>query len=114
MSEKTVCPVPWMHLAFEPSGKVIPCCLTSPHASANLGNLNKQSIESIWNSDRLKEIRLQMLNGERPNICRKCYDREDVTGESARTYHRWEFSEVLDRIPAITLDDGTATEMKLK
>lgn len=114
MSEKTVCPVPWMHLAFEPSGKVIPCCLTSPHASANLGNLNKQSIESIWNSDRLKEIRLQMLNGEKPNICRKCYDREDVTGESARTYHRWEFSEVLDKIPAITLDDGTATEMELK
>ena len=27
----TVCAVPWMHLAFEPSGQVVPCCLTSTH-----------------------------------------------------------------------------------
>lgn len=115
MTEKkdTICAIPWMHLNFEPNGKVVPCCLTSAH-DYFAGDLNKQTIEEIWNSDNMKQMRRQMMQGEEPKICNKCFDRERVTGESGRIYKNREFPHVLKKIPEITLPDGTATEMNLE
>lgn len=109
----TVCAVPWMHLAFEPSGQVVPCCLTSTHNYFS-GNLKTMSIEEIWNSDTQKALRKEMLEGKEPAICNKCFDRERVTGESARTYHARDFKDVIAAIPDITEPDGTCTTMDLK
>jgi radical SAM protein with 4Fe4S-binding SPASM domain len=100
-------------LNFEPSGKVIPCCLTSTH-NYFAGDLNKQPIEKIWNSDKMKNLRLQMMRGEEPTICSKCFDRERVTGESGRVYHNMTFKNVVDSIPTITEPDGAVPDMKLK
>jgi radical SAM protein with 4Fe4S-binding SPASM domain len=113
MTKNTLCTIPWMHLAFEPSGKVVPCCLTSHH-DVFAGDLNKQSIEEIWNSDTMKELRLQFLAGEEPKICSTCFDREKVTGESGRYYHNKEFKDIIPIIPEITEPDGTVVDMKLK
>ena len=110
---KTLCAIPWMHLNFEPNGKVVPCCLTSAH-NYFAGDLNKQSIEEIWNSDNMKSLRKQMIDGEEPKICDKCFSREKVTGESGRTYQNRDFPDVLKKIPKITLEDGTCTEMNLR
>ncbi len=112
MNKKTICAVPWMHLNFEPNGKVIPCCLTSVH-NYFAGDLTTQTIDEIWNSDNMKSLRKDMIEGKEPEICRKCFDRERVTGESGRTYHNRDFPIVLDKIPDITLEDGTCTEMRL-
>ena len=109
----TLCAIPWMHLNFEPNGKVVPCCLTSHH-NVFAGDLNTHSIEEIWNSDNMKNLRKQMINGERPNICDTCFNKEDVTGVSGRYYHNRDFPGVLEKIPSITLEDGTCTEMDLK
>jgi len=109
----TICAIPWMHLNFEPNGKVVPCCLTSHH-NYFAGDLNTQPIEEIWNSDNMKSLRKQMINGERPKICDTCFNKEDVTGVSGRHYHNRDFPDVLKKIPSITLDDGTCTEMDLK
>jgi len=109
----TLCAVPWMHLAFEPSGKVLPCCLTASHKVFS-GDLKTMSLEEIWNSDQQKSIRKDMIEGREPAICSKCFDRERVTGESARTYHRRDFQDVLDAIPDITEPDGTCTTMAMK
>lgn len=109
----TLCPVPWMHLAFEPNGDAIPCCLTSPHDYV-VGDLKTQTIEEIWNSDNMKTLRKQMINGEEPKICSTCFDKEKVTPESGRYYHIKEFKKVIDIIPEITLEDGTCTNMELK
>jgi radical SAM protein with 4Fe4S-binding SPASM domain len=112
MNDK-LCAVPWMHLNFEPNGKVVPCCLTSYH-NYFAGDLNKQSIEEIWNSDNMKTLRKQMVNGEEPKICSTCFDRERVTGESGRIYQNREFPKVIEIIPEITEPDGTCKTMELK
>lgn len=109
----TICAVPWMHLAFEPSGKVLPCCLTASHKVFS-GDLKTMTLEEVWNSDNQKSIRKDMIEGKEPSICSKCFDRERVTGESARTYHRRDFQDVIDAIPDITEADGTCTTMDLK
>ena len=109
----TICAIPWMHLNFEPNGKVVPCCLTSHH-NYFAGDLKTQSIEEIWNSKNMKSLRKQMINGERPKICDTCWKKEDVTGVSGRHYHNRDFPGVIKKIPDITLEDGTCTEMELK
>ena len=113
MKSETLCAVPWMHLNFEPNGKVVPCCLTSQYLYF-AGDLTTQTIEEIWNSDNMKNLRLQMIKGEEPKICNKCFDREKVTGESGRIYHNRDFPEVIEIIPEITKPDGTCTTMDLK
>ena len=112
-NKDTICAIPWMHLNFEPNGKVVPCCLTSHH-NYFAGDLKTQTIEEIWNSDNMKSLRKQMINGERPKICDTCWKKEDVTGVSGRHYHNRDFPGVLKKIPEITLEDGTCTTMELK
>jgi radical SAM protein with 4Fe4S-binding SPASM domain len=112
MDKSTVCVVPWIHLNFEPNGKIVPCCLTSHH-NYFAGDLNKQTIEQIWNSKNMKDLRLQFLNNEEPKICGTCFDREKVTGESGRYYQNKEFKNVIKIIPEITEPDGSIPDMKL-
>lgn len=107
------CIIPWIHLNFEPNGKVVPCCLTSHHNYFS-GDLNKQTIEQVWNSDNMKELRKQFLNNEEPEICATCFDRERVTGESARVYHNRDYKKIIKIVPEITLPDGSVPDMKLK
>jgi radical SAM protein with 4Fe4S-binding SPASM domain len=111
--KKTVCAIPWMHLNFEPNGKVVPCCLTSTF-DYFLGDLNNDSVNDIWNSEKMKSLRLAMLEGKQPEICVKCFSSEKSAGFSGRTRHNREFSHVLDNIPKITDDDGTCHTMELK
>ena len=113
MKKDTICTIPWMHLNFEPNGKVVPCCLTSSH-NYFAGDLNTESIQEIWNSDNMKALRKEMLNGVEPKICDKCFNKEKVTPESGRFFNNRDFPEVLEKIPEITLEDGTCTEMDLK
>jgi radical SAM protein with 4Fe4S-binding SPASM domain len=113
MSKETLCVVPFLHLNFEPNGKVVPCCLTSHH-NYFAGDLNKQSIEEIWNSDNMKELRVQFLNNEEPKICATCFDKEKVTGESGRYWQNKEFKDFIKIIPEITEPDGTCNTMQLK
>ena len=112
MKTNTICAIPWMHLNFEPNGKVVPCCLTSTH-NYFAGDLTTDSIEEIWNSDNMKSLRLQMINGEQPKICSTCFNKERVTGLSGRIHHNKAFTKVLERIPKITDETGHVSEMNL-
>jgi radical SAM protein with 4Fe4S-binding SPASM domain len=112
MKKDTICAIPWMHLNFEPNGKVVPCCLTSTH-NYFAGDLTTQSIEEIWNSDNMKSLRLQMINGEQPKICSTCFNKESVTGLSGRIHNNKAFPQVLERIPEITDETGHVSEMNL-
>jgi radical SAM protein with 4Fe4S-binding SPASM domain len=113
INSNTICAVPWMHLNFEPNGKVVPCCLTSTFNYFS-GDLKTQPIKEIWNSNNMKTLRKEMISGIEPAICTKCFSREKVTGESGRIYHNQEFSHVIKKIPEMTLEDGTCTSMELK
>lgn len=112
MKNNTICAIPWMHLNFEPNGKVVPCCLTSTH-NYFAGDLSTDSIEEIWNSDNMKSLRLQMINGEQPKICSTCFNKESVTGLSGRIHHNRAFPKVLERISEITDETGHVSEMNL-
>ena len=77
------CILPWMHLYGDVRGKYNLCC----HISGSLDDMGnyQEPISSIFNNEKYKNIRTQMLSGNIPEMCKKaCYDIEELGGESNR------------------------------
>ena len=73
---KTFCMYPWIHLHAFPTGESWPCC-HSEMKNGPLGTTKENSLEEIWNSDRMKELRVDMLHEKENNYCTRCYEQED-------------------------------------
>ena len=71
-------------------------------------NLNVSDFETAWNSDYMKNVRLQMLNGGKPPSCLKCYKEEEAGHRSKRQWetHYWSQRVDLDKILGETKLDG--------
>ncbi|MDA0036157.1 SPASM domain-containing protein [Brachyspira hyodysenteriae] len=55
------------------TGTVSPCC-SDWQEKMIIGNVNNQTVREIWNSEKLKELRIQHLTGHRDKnpICVNC------------------------------------------
>ena len=111
--KNTICALPWTHLNIIPRGKVYPCCLTTDF-TGYAGDLNTQTIEEIWNGDYLKNVRVQMMNGEEPSMCSRCFESESSSGTSTRLHHNNYFATKLEEIPIITQSDGHVEKVDLR
>lgn len=81
-NKKTFCMHPFTGLATREDGAVKICCRSQP-----IGWIQEQSIEDIWNGSAMQEVRKQVLCGERPEVCKPCFDLEDQGVESLRQRH---------------------------
>src|SRR5262249_52204688 len=54
-----------------PNGDVFPCCRAP--SELKMGNINKQSVEEIWNGPRYREFRRNMFAGHYAESCKDCY-----------------------------------------
>ncbi|MDP6543323.1 MAG: radical SAM protein [Phycisphaerae bacterium] len=63
---RRICYNPWTHFEVNnTNGDVTMCC----DVDTVLGNVNEQSIESIWNSEEYQQIRKQMYNDGADKMC---------------------------------------------
>jgi hypothetical protein len=129
MSEtsKTFCILPWVHLSTRPDGQMRVCCTANASSvgvtndkigGGNVGilkdeegrpnNLNVSDFVSSWNSTYMKNVRKQMLAGEEPPSCRKCYEEERAGHNSKRMWETkyWKERVDLDKLLAETTVDG--------
>jgi len=74
LDSKTFCMLPWLHLHGFPTGEAYPCCLSDP--ALPVGDLRLQSMEQIWNGDKLTAMRRNMLSDKPCGECKKCYEQE--------------------------------------
>jgi MoaA/NifB/PqqE/SkfB family radical SAM enzyme len=81
----TLCVLPWIHKYVNPQGLVMPCC----HGDEKypIGNIKEKNLEDISTAN----IRQQMLSGERPDACSKCWNMEDqnILSFRERTNSDW-------------------------
>jgi len=87
------CPHPWETLSAKADGDLRVCCLADysdpkPVIDENgkkitVGNL--KSLDQYYNAPKLKDLRKAMLAGERPEMCRRCWELEDAGGMTERT-----------------------------
>jgi len=74
IDKNVVCLMPWMHMHIWPNGNTFPCCMSN--TDYVFGNVNKENINDLINNDNFKTIRKQMLDGEKPQACMRCYELE--------------------------------------
>jgi len=88
--DNTFCILPWMHLATNASGNLRVCCNSTPGKNfitkedGTPYKVYKDDLQEAWNSEVYTNIRKQMLNGERPDMCQRCFREEDAGVRSAR------------------------------
>lgn len=111
----TFCSLPWIHLATHPDGGTTLCCISDHRNGAsrarNLSpvtflNLNSANINDMINNDFFKKTRLEMLRGEIPNACQRCFDEEANNVRSKRIEENEKFKFTEDMARAITGPDG--------
>jgi radical SAM protein with 4Fe4S-binding SPASM domain len=108
----SICVRPWVHLNFIPNGKVRPCCLMDDNV-AIVGDLKTQSLEEIWNSPKMKQLRKEMLEDKKPKWCERCYVHEKAGVGSVRIVDNDSFPEELKKAPFHTDEDGYNNRMDL-
>lgn len=79
---KAFCLAPWMSIHTWPDGNVYPCCLWD--SSSPVGSLKNNTMDEIWNSEKIKEGRVNMMNDIKHKSCTRCYELEEITGQSYR------------------------------
>lgn len=103
-----MCAAPWTHLSLEPNSMLYTCCMTTSFPP--LGQVdpeNPKALDNIWNGEKLKEIRLQMLKGEKVDQCEPCYRLEGHGDISHRMFLNERFKNVLPELTKGTQVDGT-------
>jgi len=102
---KVFCNFPWNHNYVHTNGKFRLCCTTDQDIATdnnyNSFSANKHSISEYWNSDRMKQIRRNMMNGVKTKDCSKCYKQEEQGVDSLRDMAG------MNKYIASTASDGT-------
>ncbi len=71
--QRTQCLLPFRQMVIRPDGKVSLCC-NDALGKVTLGDVSKNSIYEIWNSEEYKKVRDEMMKNGRKNItlCQRC------------------------------------------
>lgn len=89
---------------FSPNGNVLPCCVA--RQSQPVGRLQDQSVAEIWNSQAMRQLRLDMLAGRANTICQKCHQLDSIGVRSPRTNSLEQFA-ADKQLVTDTAADGT-------
>ncbi|HVT61328.1 MAG TPA: twitch domain-containing radical SAM protein [Thermoanaerobaculia bacterium] len=83
---KTACIIPWSTLAIGPDGRASFCCdVPAPlTVDGRMGSVYRDSLDDLWNSRDIVQVRAAMARGEKPETCRLCWEREAAGGVSRR------------------------------
>jgi hypothetical protein len=122
----TFCVLPWIHFATRPNGDVRLCCSANASGAGydhevglvknknnKPANLSNSTPLESWNSEYMKTVRTQMLNGEKPASCTKCFDEESKGVVSKRIWETftWHHDDVdIPELIRQTKEDGTVPE----
>ena len=128
LPSKTFCILPWVHLSTRPDGSMRVCCTANASSVGSTNdkeyggqvgilkdeegrpnNLNVTDFETAWNSTYMKNVRKQMLAGDMPPSCLKCYREEAAGHRSKRQWETdyWRKRVDLDKLLDETDEDGS-------
>jgi MoaA/NifB/PqqE/SkfB family radical SAM enzyme len=102
------CVLPWISLETSPIGTVRPCCLADDELVDDAGNkfnLATAKFNHIQDSNSMRTLRQEFLEGRMPPTCRKC-NREERSGRTSKRMH------TLDRLKHMIPDTEWTTDAK--
>lgn len=84
------CFSPWAHLEISSTGEFRPCCVYRGYVKKSDGttyNIQHDSVESVYHSTHMIELRDAFRAGERPDACQACWKVEDAG--SSNSHRHW-------------------------
>ena len=113
VKEKSLCALPWLHIHVTPDQNIMPCCIANMENVDDVRSTMDDSIDDWMNSEAMKKMRLDMLNGIQPNACKTCYHQETSMESFRKTANR-EYAEFMDENFANTNADGSIDDFKMR
>lgn len=117
-AKKTFCPLAWNHSFINQDGSLQVCCTSEEFNNLNRDKNGKPlfvtdnlSPEEAMNTDFMKKLRLQMLNGEWPELCNRCLITENMKGVSRRNVEVNNYEAKIEEMLKLTEPDGTIPNM---
>lgn len=107
----TFCMLPWMHMHAFPDGRAYPCCLSEYHHP--VGDLRKNTMREVWNQDKYKTMRVNMLDNKPCVECTKCYEQEQHGAFSMRNDSNRNYGHLYNEVEQ-TKEDGTLDDFKIR
>jgi len=92
-----MCAHPWLGFHVFPEGNCQVCCDASDILLKDDGtpcNIKTDSFEDILQSKSMRDLRSALRKGEKPNTCRKCWERESRGEDSRRTLSKYKLKNV--------------------
>lgn len=86
MLPEKICMLPWISIETSPIGTVRPCCLAKDEITKIDGSkysLRENSLEEIYHSDYMQDLRKEFLEGNKPSTCQRCWD-EEAAGRTSK------------------------------
>lgn len=98
---KTICMLPWISIETSPIGTARPCCMAHDEITDELGNkydLNKHTIQEIYNSEYMKNLRRAFRVGLTPETCNRCWEEESAGRDSKRIHSQQRLKDLYKKV----------------
>ena len=102
------CVLPWVSLETSPIGTTRPCCLAEDEIKDQDGNkysLMTTDLNVVHNSEYMRKLRQEFLDGKKPQTCRKCWN-EERSGRTSKRMH------TINRLEHIVTDTEWTVDAK--
>jgi len=96
-----ICILPWISVETSPTGTARPCCLTQDEILRPDGSkysLKENTLEEIYHSEYMQDLRKDFLAGNKPATCQRCWDEEAAGRTSKRINSRVRLKEYVSAI----------------
>jgi MoaA/NifB/PqqE/SkfB family radical SAM enzyme len=104
----TICAIPWMSLEIKTTGLITPCCTTKGFV---VGDIKSDTFTDAFYGDAMQKLRSDLLAGQKPKVCDRCWSAEERGLSSNRTRNIKRFKK-----PFLLhhLDNPTITSLDIK
>lgn len=86
----TFCSAPWSQIHALPNGDVVPCCMWDYgkyKTGGIFGNIQEHdNLLELLNTDYFRRLRVDLMNGNKPIGCHRCYTHEDHVGQKNTSF----------------------------
>jgi MoaA/NifB/PqqE/SkfB family radical SAM enzyme len=96
-----ICMLPWISIETSPIGTARPCCLAIDEIIKSDGikySLRENTLEEIYHSDYMQDLRKDFLAGNKPATCQRCWDEEAAGRTSKRINSKIRLKEYYDSV----------------
>ena len=106
---KKICILPFMHTLILPNGSINLCCNSKVHDSLPTV---QDGVDDILNNPLHTKVRKEMLAGEQPDECNKCWTNEELDIRSYRQQQNLTYMKYFPRILIANKDGSSSSGVK--